>query len=420
MSCCIGESRYCRAMFSSMGEGFIYCKVIFDKTSKAIDFTFIELNEAFEVIIGEKREKAILKPMSYFVRELKEDILQMFGEIARSGGKNSMEYYNERTRSYYKIIAFSEWKGEFAALFIDITESVNRQKYEYKYKKLMESSIDTIFIMDDDGWILEANASAEKLYGYTHEELISMNIWDIRSCKEREKFEAQFEFAKENGMTFETVHRKKDGSEFIVEVSSKSSIYKNEKLVMSIIRDISERKLLEANLEYAANHDFLTKIENRVGLFNKYSIAIERAEKNNKKLAVIFIDIDKFKYVNDIYGHKAGDKVLEQFAIRIKETISNKDILARMGGDEFVIINDEVMNEGSAINLAKKIIDQFKEPIAICENISIQITTSIGIAMFPEDSKDKELLIKYADEAMYAAKKVEGCSYKVYKELNIR
>lgn len=209
---------------------------------------------------------------------------------------------------------------------------------------------------------------------------------------------------------------KKDGTKFPVEVSSKSATIGEQELIMSIIRDISERKQLEKSLEYVANHDFLTKIPNRAALVNKLSIMLEYAKRNNEKLAVLFFDIDKFKHINDAYGHDAGDKVLIEVAARINSKIRKVDALGRMGGDEFIVVQSNVKSIDDIKKFIKKVMDAFIDPIEV-EGKSIVINTSIGVAIFPYDATDVEALISFSDNAMYLAKKVIGNSYKIYGDI---
>ena len=185
---------------------------------------------------------------------------------------------------------------------------------------------------------------------------------------------------------------------------------------MAIIRDISERKLMLDNLEYMANYDFLTNIYNRSALLVEFSSMIELAKKNNTKLAVLFFDVDKFKHINDTYGHAAGDLVLMEVAARINSLITKEDILGRMGGDEFLVVKSCVKNNDDLSNFINEVFNAFNKPLEI-HGKTIMVNTSIGAALFPDDAQDRYSLINFSDDAMYQAKKIIGNSYKMYKDI---
>lgn len=295
-------------------------------------------------------------------------------------------------------------------------ENMKKEIDSIKYKFIFDNFKDSIFFLDRDGRILEANKAAIQTYGYSIEELYEMTIRDIR-CKSSIKcYKSQFNEAMSNGIFFETIHRKKNGTSFPVEVSSKGVKLDEDTIIMSIVRDISEKKRIEENLIFLANYDQLTNIANRHYLLSKLFEMCEVAKHENSKLAVIFFDIDKFKHVNDTYGHDMGDEVLKEISQRINKLISKNDILGRIGGDEFLIVQSSIENEKEPIEMINKIIQEFSKPI-INNNLSITVNTSMGIAIYPDDSNDSDILVKFADRAMYEGKKEIGNTYRFYNSI---
>jgi diguanylate cyclase (GGDEF)-like protein len=160
---------------------------------------------------------------------------------------------------------------------------------------------------------------------------------------------------------------------------------------------------MEQKLEEMATHDFLTGLPNRILLHDRFSIASALAHRNKGKLAVISLDLDKFKSINDTLGHAAGDQVLKTVSTRLTRIIRASDTLARIGGDEFVLVMLETAHAGGSAAIAQKILDSFKEPLII-ENQKIILSTSIGVAIYPDDAKDIETLVRKSDAAMYFCK----------------
>ncbi len=187
----------------------------------------------------------------------------------------------------------------------------------------------------------------------------------------------------------------------------------------SLMFEVAERKAVEARLQQIAAYDPLTNLPNRYLLQTDFTRKLEETSRNKKMLATLFFDIDHFKEVNDVHGHEAGDRLLEEVAARISDVTRNYDLLARFGGDEFVMIMSNVENRSDVIYVAEKIISSFK-PAFIINDASLQVTTSIGISIFPEDGNDPSELLKNADLAMYRAKAEGRNGYQFFNaEMNL-
>lgn len=184
-------------------------------------------------------------------------------------------------------------------------------------------------------------------------------------------------------------------------------------LIRSYIFDITERKQSEQKLKYQAFHDLLTSLPNRAWFNKQLSISLEQAKRNKGIIAVIFLDLDGFKNINDSLGHSYGDQVLQQFAKRLINCIRAGDTAARWGGDEFTILLPQVRDEEDTIKLAKRIIEILKKPFHIKEH-QLYIKTSLGIAIYPRDGEDAESLLKNADAALYRAKEKGRNRYQFY------
>ncbi len=187
----------------------------------------------------------------------------------------------------------------------------------------------------------------------------------------------------------------------------------------SLMFEVAERKAVEARLQQIAAYDPLTNLPNRYLLQTDFTRKLEETSRNKKMLATLFFDIDHFKEVNDVHGHEAGDRLLEEVAARISDVTRNYDLLARFGGDEFVMIMSNVENRSDVIYVAEKIISSFK-PAFVINDASLQVTTSIGISIYPEDGNDPSELLKNADLAMYRAKAEGRNGYQFFNaEMNL-
>jgi len=171
-----------------------------------------------------------------------------------------------------------------------------------------------------------------------------------------------------------------------------------------IVRDVTERKKAEERLSHLATHDSLTGLPNRILFGDRLSLELARARRSGKKLAVMLLDLDHFKDINDTWGHDVGDEVLKTIGRRLPELLRKSDSIARMGGDEFLILLPEIEEAEDARILALKILDAFKKPFAVGAR-ELYATTSIGIAIYPDDGTNPDMLMKKADMAMYSVKK---------------
>ncbi len=182
---------------------------------------------------------------------------------------------------------------------------------------------------------------------------------------------------------------------------------------MGISRDITRRKRAEEGLAYIATHDTLTGLPNRALFNDRLGMAITRAQREGKKVAVMMLDLDWFKRINDSLGHKVGDGLLQAVGSRLKDILRKTDTAARLGGDEFLLLLPEITRVEDTTKIAQKVLRTFQKPFAVGQE-ELNITTSMGIAVYPEHTEDAETLIRYADVAMYQVKKSGRNSYRFY------
>jgi diguanylate cyclase (GGDEF)-like protein len=218
------------------------------------------------------------------------------------------------------------------------------------------------------------------------------------------------QMADEEGITFDCIHMRKDGSNFPVEVSAKSISTENGRFRIHIIRDITARIKSQERIAWLANNDPLTEIPNRTKFRMRLDEELERSMRNKKPFAVMLFDIDKFKHINDHYGHDTGDFVLKHVALTVQSVLRAGDMVARFGGDEFVVIQTEINGRDEVEALASRILESVAKTVSY-ESMTKNISISIGISMFPNDAIEARALMHCADMAMYKAKRNGGASY---------
>ena len=334
--------------------------------------------------------------------------------------KDSSHYH---VQSYIHTI---EYKGQSAYVIFD-TDITQMIKLESEYKKqanILKNIHDSVISTDIFGNITSWNKGSQTLFGYKEDEIIGKYFGFIYDDNSNNYGLDQLLsiFYEDENISTEAVLIKKDASKIACILSL--NILRDEKGIESgyigYIHDITEQKetqkLLEKKsqqLRHQAYHDTLTGLANRLLFKDRLEQTILHSKRNNRKFALLFIDLDQFKKINDSLGHDVGDRVLIEFAQRLIKSLREEDSLARLGGDEFTVILKDVQNTKRIVNVATKIIDVMKESITVLSN-DLHISCSIGISIYPDDATSQEHLIKYADAAMYKAKDEGRNNYQFY------
>lgn len=291
---------------------------------------------------------------------------------------------------------------------------------ESLHRFLVEQSPDLIYTLDHDGNFIFVNGRIEPLLGYRPEELIGQHYSVI--VHEDDIEQARYAFKERRigdraTKNFEVRLRNKQNgvrhfdNRTIVAILSSQGIYRHNEEVAQpyfvgtsgVARDITERKQAEEMIAFQAFHDLLTGLPNRTLFLDRLELSITQAARRNQRVGVMFLDIDRFKLINDTYGHHEGDQLLKEFAQRIRNCLRSGDTLARQGGDEFTVLLPDVNSADDVVTIAKKMLSELRRPFSVAEN-DFTATASIGIAVYPEDGETPEALIRNADIAMYQTK----------------
>lgn len=265
--------------------------------------------------------------------------------------------------------------------------------------------------------IIYVNPAFEKITGYTTKEILGKNCRFLQNNDHDQIGLEKLRLLLHESKPGQVVLRnyRKDGSLFWNEMHLAPVLddKKNVTHYVGVLIDVTERVLLEEQLTHHATHDTLTNLPNRILLLDRIQHAIVQAKRNNLFIGVVFLDIDRFKFINDSLGHRIGDTLLQEVAVRLSENVRGSDTVARLGGDEFVIILAELSSVDDILPIIKKCREALNKPLRIEEH-QLNLTTSIGISVYPQDGDDPDLLIKHADIAMYWAKQVGWNNFQFY------
>lgn len=285
---------------------------------------------------------------------------------------------------------------------------------EERYCTLFDLAADCLMILDLDGVIRDINRTGHERLGYTREEMVGMHITRLDPPEFAAKVPKRLDDVEKKGIAvFESAHLRKDGTVMPVEINSRLIELDGKKVMFSVVRDIAGRRTAEQKIAQLAHFDVLTKLPNRNLFYDRLDQAVARAKRYQQKFAVLFLDLDGFKQVNDEFGHHAGDCLLGIVAERLTENARDMDTVARVGGDEFVFILNNVDHADNAALVANKILESLSRPFIVNGN-ACSIGCCIGISIFPDDTDDAETLVRMADDAMYMAKKSGKNNYQFF------
>jgi diguanylate cyclase (GGDEF)-like protein/PAS domain S-box-containing protein len=269
---------------------------------------------------------------------------------------------------------------------------------EERYRGLASVAFDGVAV-HFDGVLLQANRSFEAIFGYEDGGSKGLSIFELVIPEQRGYFRRQLD----SGEVMELEGLRQDGRHVLIEASTRACSFLGEPAYVTAVRDISARKSAEQALQHQAYYDGLTGLPNRLLFFDRLGVAVEQAARGQGMLAVLLLDLDRFKNVNDSLGHAAGDSVLAEAAKRLGGCLRQGDTLSRLGGDEFTVLLNEVGGADEAAGVAEAMVARLNEPY-LFQGQSLSLGASVGLALYPQHGTEPAVLIKHADAAMYAAK----------------
>jgi diguanylate cyclase (GGDEF)-like protein/PAS domain S-box-containing protein len=407
------EGRY-RSLFENMQEGFAYCEMLFDDRGRPEDFVYLAVNSTFGKLTG--LDNVVGKRFSEVIPGSKDshpELVERYGRVVLTGEPERFETEIRVLGLWFSISAYSAGKGCFVAVFDNITERKQTEKALLFKNALLEAqaetTIDGILVVDESDHIVLANKQFGQHFGIPND-LLSTNddlivrkhvidkVEDPGAFIERVNYlnrhrdeKSRDELRFKNGKVFDR---------YSAPLIDSRSQYRGR---IWYFRDITDRKVAEERVQYLAYYDALTGLPNRTLLQDRLEKALSSARRRKDKVALLFLDLDRFKDINDSLGHSVGDLFLQEVGERLRTWGRKQDTVARLGGDEFLIMVTEVENASDAAVAAARLMDTMTAEFVV-QGRRLSINCSLGISVFPEHGADGETLIKNADAAMYSAK----------------
>lgn len=299
----------------------------------------------------------------------------------------------------------------------DITERLRSDNLAQRLGRLLDAAAEEVYIFDAQSlYFVEVNRGGRRNLGYQPSEINRLSMLGISHELESEtflSFLSRLRGGEVDHITYRCKHVRADGTDYPVEVRLNFSREEEPPMFMAIAVDITDREAQEDHLRYLAHHDPLTGLPNRATLLDRLRQALLTATRSSRFVGVFFVDLDRFKHINDTWGHEIGDVVLELSAKRLGGVLRETDTVARMGGDEFVVVAQGLRGLDDAEGLARKILEVFEPKFEIPEH-DLRVTPSVGVSIYPLDDADAEGLLRHADAAMYQAKQSGPGQYRVY------
>jgi diguanylate cyclase (GGDEF)-like protein/PAS domain S-box-containing protein len=326
--------------------------------------------------------------------------------IANGNINERLEIITNINEVHDMAVAMEHMRGKLVAREREIALHAARQS------AVLDTADEGIITLDEQCLIQSLNPAAEKIFGYNKDELVGTSFSRLLIPSDIERFISR------TGQPIPLSHQeltglRKTGEIFFLLLSISEGNVSNTRFFTVMARDNSERHIFESELEYLATHDTLTGLPNRTLLYDRLHQAITQCARAKKLVAILFIDLDRFKAINDTLGHSAGDIILKEVAIRLRGCLREGDSVARNGGDEFTLVLPMLNDPGDAEVIAQKVLAKLVQSFKL-NNKELFIGGSIGISLYPNDGSDTDNLLKNADIAMYQSKSSGGNAYRFY------
>jgi diguanylate cyclase (GGDEF)-like protein/PAS domain S-box-containing protein len=353
----------------------------------------------------------------YIANQMRTDDLEVWQQKKLITKESVVGFQGQESFMYTgkTIIHSDESNEEFLLGFgLDITDRAKAERLlrdsEEKFRNLVDQAADCFFLVEKNGLIVDVNPFACDLLSYKKEDLLSLHITYLFSNLSKKLAAINNSTDSNDSYNFVDYMKKPNGTSIPVDINLRLINISDRQMYLALCRDISEKKKTEAKIQHMAFHDALTGLPNRWYLISYMNQFLRNTDSNRKSLSVLLLDLDHFKVINDSLGHQAGDVLLQEVANRLQSMLKKNYTLARIGGDEFILIIPNTY-EDEARQISTEVMKIMELPFQI-QKQRINITTSIGISVYPNDGEDINTLIKNADIAMYRSKELgRNCYY---------
>jgi len=413
------EATY-RSLFDNMLNSVSHNRMIF-RNGVPADYEFITVNRNFEKIAGMK--DVVGRKISEIIPGYCEDnpeSLEVFGKVAKTGNPTRWEHYLAAVGKWFSFSIYSPAPGEFVVVSDDITERKMAEDALRQAATVFESSHDCVAITDLDGRILAVNRSFLKTTGYTEAEVLGRNPSILRSGRHKKDFyQSMWASIDADGYWQGEIWNRRKNGEIYPEWLTVSAVHNTRGETthyVGVFSDLSQLKQSEAQLEHLAHYDPLTDLPNRLLSRSHLAHALAQAQRDHRQVGVLYLDLDRFKNINDSLGYPLGDELLIALTKRLASRIRSVDMLARLNGDEFLLVLEHIEGPEDAVNMARMLLGLLAQPFPLSGGQEVYIGASIGISVSPDDGNSADQLIQHADAAMHQAKRQGRNTYRFYTD----
>lgn len=302
----------------------------------------------------------------------------------------------------------------------DVTQVRQAERERRIASEVLRSMNEAVAVMDRNFDFVSVNPAFTRITGHGDVEALGRNASLLDSPQHEPEFYLAIreQLQRQSHWSGEIWQQRKDGEEFLCAINLNAVVdaSQQQRFYVAVLADVTDQKRAEQELRYLANFDTLTNLPNRALLAERLSRAIVRARRQDERIAVLFLDLDRFKDINDSLGHAAGDRILRAAAIRLQDTVGKRHTVARLGGDEFTVVLENLRDPEDADRVAREVIMAFEAPLLLDDRIEVAISPSIGISLYPDHAQVPTELLKQADTAMYQAKAAGRRTFVRYDE----
>jgi diguanylate cyclase (GGDEF)-like protein/PAS domain S-box-containing protein len=399
-------------IFRATDDGFLALAACRNAGQRTVDFQIVDLNQGASQLLQRPVETLRWRRLSEGQHDLSSpDVLQRLSAAIDSGTPDQFEIASSRgTHVRISVAAIGDL---LSATLTDVTDLKRR---EQSFRLLFDNNPMPMWVFDEASLeFLNVNEAAIGHYGYSREQFLRMKLGDIWPHDERDiHFRALQELHDSYQSRRSWRHIRSDGSEIEVLTYGRRVGFGERSAFLVTIIDVTERRKAEAKISYMAHHDALTDLPNRLMFQQRLQHTVEQCNRTDRKAAVLCVDLDMFKSVNDSFGHPIGDRLLQQVAQRLKSALGASDLAARLGGDEFALILDPISEPTEVGDRATRLISALSAPYDV-DGLELTVGASIGIAIAPLDGDSSEALLKNADMALYRAKADGGGAHHFFE-----